>query len=251
MKKVDSAKEPHREGRVDRVALRAHGSLSSAKRRFMEATAAIIVASALLLAAPARAFDDFGTWSTATVPYVQRGEWTLSAGGELRLDDDSTSVWFSRFSQQSRYRLDGIWSFDANLSYIQLRAGEELDLDTLRLELAATPAWDLGDRVNIDLRNRLDFWLREGSADEDAWLRLRPRLTLRLGREESRRRLFFANELLFSQSQGRLFQNRLYPIGAALPVGRRTRVELYVMIFSLKIAEEWSHDLILGQIWFF
>jgi hypothetical protein len=132
-----------------------------------------------------------------------------------------------------------------------LRAGGELDLDTLRLELAATPRWNLSERSTFDLRNRVDFWLREGLFEEDAWLRLRPRLTVRLGAPDSGRRLFFGDEVLISSSQGRLFQNRFYPIGASLPVGGRVRVELYVMVFSLKLTDEWRHDLVIGQSWFF
>jgi hypothetical protein len=69
-----------------------------------------------LFATPASPLDDFGTWSSATVKYVQRGKWSLAAGGELRLDEDSTSVWFARLSQQTRSRLGDTWSFDANLS---------------------------------------------------------------------------------------------------------------------------------------
>ena len=210
-----------------------------------------VAAAMFLLATPAGAFNDFGTWSSATIQYLEHDRWTLAAGGELRLNEDSTSLWFARLSQQTRYRLDDTWSFDANLSYIVVRVGGELELDTARLELAATPAWKIGGKAGFDLRTRADIWLREGSADEDVWFRLRPRLTLRLGDAECRHRLFFGNELFFSQSLGRVFQNRFYPIGASLPVGQRVRVELYAMIFSLRSDDTWRHDLILGQSWFF
>lgn len=210
-----------------------------------------LVLLATVLATPVTAFDDFQTWSTVTGKYLQTGKWTFGVGGEIRLEDDSSSAWFGRISHHTRYEQNDTWAFDGTLSYIRLRAGGEFDLDTLRVELAATPKWSIGERSRFDLRMRLDYWAREGSVDEDLFLRVRPRLTVRLGAADSRRSLFFASEGFASLSQGKYFQNRFYPIGASLPVGSRARVELYLMVFSLQVADDWQHDLVLGQSWYF
>lgn len=234
------------EGIVEKV--RTAGRVKSRPRVGLVVTVGTIV---FLFAVPARAFDDFQTWSTVAGNYVHRDKLTLAVGAEVRLREDSSRAWFARLSQQARYRLNDRWTFDGNLSYLRLRAQDVFDLDALRLELAVTPSWKFGQRTGFDLRNRVDVLVREGDADDDVILRLRPRLTVRLGETVGRRKLFLGTEVLFSGSLGQVFQNRLYPVGASFPVGPRARVELYLMVFSVRISDEWRHDLVLGQSWVF
>ncbi|MGD8396022.1 MAG: hypothetical protein PVF43_11155 [Candidatus Eiseniibacteriota bacterium] len=202
------------------------------------------------IAAPALAFDDFQTWSEASFRYLKRDRLSLGVGAELRLNDDSTFPVFTRVSHLARWRPGERWTFDGNLSYILLRVEDVSRIDTLRLELTATPRWKTGERSTFELRNRVDLWWREGNADEETVLRLRPHFVLNLD-DDGRRKLWFGGEALYSESLERLFQHRVHLIGASLPVGRRVRVDLYAMVFSLRVGDDWRHDLVLGQSWIF
>ncbi|MGD8376642.1 MAG: DUF2490 domain-containing protein [Acidobacteriota bacterium] len=218
--------------------------------RFLARSVGLLSVAACCISA-ALAFDDFETWSTMAVDYWESGRWEVGFGAELRLDDDSTSVWFVRASQQSRFQASDRWRVDLNLSYVRVRAGGSLELDTLRLELAGTPTWPTGRRSSFDLRFRADAWLREGDVHEDVTLRLRPRWTFDPDGDGGRKTLFLADEAIYSTDLDRFVQNRLVPFGIGLPVGRRARVDLYVMVLSGYLPDGWRHDLVLGQNWTF
>lgn len=80
---------------------------------------------------------------------------------------------------------------------------------------------------------------------------VRPPHATRLLGAGSRRTLLFGAEGIASLSQEEFFRNRFYPIGATLPVGKRARVDLYLMVFSLTLEGEWGHDVVLWQAWYF
>ena len=215
-------------------------------RRYLVATLRIAVVF-LTATLPALAFDDIQTWHTASIRYHEHDRWGLGAVAELRFNDDAEFLWFARAGHTARFRANDRWSLNGNVSYIRGRSRSTSDLDILRLELAATPVWTFGNGVRFDLRSRLDRLIPEGSGNDDLWWRFRPRLTVPW---RGVRSIVVGNETLYSSDRDEVFQNRLYPFGVRMPVGR-TVAEFYVMIFSNRIGDDWNHDLALGANWSF
>lgn len=85
----------------------------------------------------------------------------------------------------------------------------------------------------------------------DVLYRVYPRFVFQLTGSGRARSLFVDNELLFAKELDGLFQNRFYPIGATLAVGRGW-VDVYTMIFSNDLpAGGWVHGIVIGQNWRF
>lgn len=205
----------------------------------------------LILPGTAVAQHDFQTWHAAAGRYAEIGRWTLGAGGEVRLDDDSSHLWFIRATHSARYRWRENLPFDANLTYMRQRLLAGPEIDNVRAELALTPRWSIDDRVYFDVRNQLELWWREGDVANDVLFRVRPRFVVPLDSAGRASSLFFGNELLFSETMG-FFQNRFYPFGVSLPVGSGAWVDLYTMFFSTELTTEgWIHGLVIGQNWRF
>ncbi|MEJ2153165.1 MAG: DUF2490 domain-containing protein [Gemmatimonadota bacterium] len=199
----------------------------------------------------AYAQDDFLTWHAVTGQYAKPGKWTLGVAGELRFDDDSSHLCFIRATHMARYQWRDDLAFDGNVSYMRQRLVFGPEIDNVRAELALTPRWKLGQRTQFDVRNQLELWWREGDVADDVLYRVYPRFVFQLGGSSRARALIVGNELLFAKELDGLFQNRFYPIGVTLAVGRGW-VDVYTMVFSNDLpAGDWVHGFVVGQNWRF
>lgn len=214
----------------------------------------ILVATVLgwvLCPTVAHAQEELQTWHAVTGQYAKPGKWTLSLAGELRFDDDSSHLCFMRATHMARYQWRDDVAFDGNVSYMRQRLLFGPEIDNVRAELALTPRWKLGERTHFDVRNQLELWWREGDVADDVLYRVYPRFVFQLPGSGRTRSLVVGNELLFAKELEGLFQNRFYPIGVTLAVGRGW-VDLYTMIFSSDLpAGDWVHGVVIGQNWRF
>lgn len=214
----------------------------------MRTLPALLLAT-LALTSPALAVDDHGTWHAGRLRLGRLGAWEPSAGGELRFIDDSSYLEFARLSAQFRHAGEGPWTWNLNLSHIVQRAETRSDIANLRAELGGTRRFELRGNRTASLRSRVELWWREGAVDEDARLRLLPRIDVALDR--GRLRGFWAsNEGFWSHAQGRFFQNRLIPAALRYDFGR-AKASFYLMLLSQRGAADWAHSLVLGQSWSF
>ena len=204
------------------------------------------VAAALLLAPRlAGAIEDFQYRSRADLRWVETDHWLVNTWGEVRFTDDAGKFTNWRVSGQAQYTPRRMFTFGVGYTFIRqdgfdVLKNRDTDLATHRLELDATPHFDLSEHTRFNLRARFENRWIEGSSAWNPQARFRPELVFTVHGCGPLAEVFTSDEIFYDLKADRLAENRFIPAGITLALGHQTRLRLYYLLDSIHTATDWS-----------
>ena len=206
------------------------------------------VLAASLTATCAWADDDFQTWQTVSLKWLDTQYVDLRTAVHTRFTDDSSAFSLWRIGQA--LSTDPLPWLRAGVAYryteAKLSAGDWRHQH--RGEFQLTPHHQLNDRVSVRLRNRLE--LRDTAGADELREVFRVRLQLNIATPEWKpvRGFYVSNEIFHSFDRSVIFENRAVPLGLRFRLHEKANLRAYYMVRSMRGADEWRQAHVLGTV---
>ncbi len=203
------------------------------------------LAATLTLASTARA-DDFQTWQTVSLKWLDTQYMDLTTAVHTRIYDDSSD--FSLWRVGQAVSTDPLPWLRAGVAY-RYTESQNSDSDWRhqhRGEFQVTPHFNFSDRVSVSLRNRLELRWNEGAGDVNEVSRHRLQFSLATPAWRPLRSVYVSNEIFHNYDRGMISENRAVPVGLRFRLHEKATLRVFYMIRSVRGADEWRHDHVLG-----
>jgi hypothetical protein len=100
--------------------------------------------------------------------------------------------------------------------------------------------------MHVSLRNRLELRGTEGVAEVNERIRIRPQFSIATPEWRPLRAVYFSDEVIYDFDRERITENRAIPLGLRFRLHGLATFRIYYMLRSVRGAEDWRHDHILG-----
>jgi hypothetical protein len=194
----------------------------------------------------ARADDDFQTWQTVSLKWLDTKYVDLTTAVHTRFTDDSSDFALWRIGQA--VSTDPLPWLRAGVAYRYTEAKDSAGdwRHQHRGELQLTPHFKLNDRVSVSLRNRLELRATEGADEVHEVFRARLQFNIATPEWKPVRGFYVSNEILHSFDLGEIFENRVVPLGLRFRLHDKANLNVFYMIRSVRGGDEWRHAHVLG-----
>jgi hypothetical protein len=204
------------------------------------------VLAAGLTVISARADDDFQTWQTVSLKWLDTKYVDLTTAVHTRFTDDSSDFALWRIGQA--VSTDPLPWLRVGLAYRYTEAKTPAGdwRHQHRGEFQVTPHFQLHERLSVSLRNRLELRWNEGAGDVNEVSRHRLQFSLATPEWRPVRSVYISNEIFHNYDRGRISENRLVPLGLRFRLHEKANLRVFYMIRSVRGADEWRHVHVLG-----
>ena len=202
---------------------------------------------------PVLARDDFQYWSqylfkTLDTKYVDLFTWV-----DMRLKDDATTLTNAEVSEKVKFDFWKNLSLGLNYTYLNSKvssklAGRDEFKFTHRIEPEMTPHWKIGDWLNLDIRNRIEFRWIEDSGSNNTRFRQKWTFDFPLKNILPVKSVYAGNEFFYDQKKHEYNEDWLTPLGVSFKVNDKTLLNVYYMLQLKKGTEDWSSNEVLGTL---
>ncbi len=202
----------------------------------------------------ASAADDFQTWHTVELKKKLSAAWELFFMPEIRLQDDSSDLFYHEFRQGIRWKPSQ--RLLVGLNYLFARstntAGKHRDEHTGELDVTPKTAvgnWQLSMRWRLALRT-----IERSAGEQEFQMRFMPKAAYPMKVAGHPVTPYVADDLFYDYTRDAFNQNRLF-VGISLPLGKDRKpamsLDLYYMFQSQLGARrhDWSSNQVLGTKW--
>jgi hypothetical protein len=197
-----------------------------------------VVAIALGFATEARG-DDFQTWYSISLRWLETEHVALVTSGHFRLTDGSTDFSLYRFGQGAAGNPLSWLRAAATYRYGERDARGEFRSQQ-RGEFQLTPHWPIGRHMTMSFRNRLELRWGDGVDGMNERTRHRIRLTVPTPQWNAVRAVYFSNEVFYDFDRDDLSENRLVPLGVRIPLHDRAGLRFGYMLRSARSGGAWA-----------
>lgn len=203
------------------------------------------LAAVLALAIAARA-DDFQTWQTVSLKWLDTKHVDLTTLAHTRILDNSSD--FSLWRVGQAVTTDPLPWLRAGVAYRYTESKNSAGdwRHQHRGDFQMTPHFNLGHRVSVSLRNRLELRATEGVDEVHEVLRMRLQFNVATPEWKPVRGFYVSNELFHSFDRDVIFENRAVPLGLRFRLHEKANLSVFYMIRSVRGADEWRHAHVLG-----
>jgi hypothetical protein len=194
----------------------------------------------------ARAQDDFQTWQTVSLKWLDTKYVDLTTTAHTRFTDDSSDFSLWRIGQAAS--VDPLSWLRAGVAYRYTEARPPAGdwRHQHRGEFQLTPHFKLSDRVSVSLRNRLELRDTEGADELHEVFRTRLQFNITTPEWKPVRGFYVSDEIFHSFDRSEVFENRVVPLGLRFRLHEKADWRVFYMIRSVRGGDEWRHDHILG-----
>lgn len=206
----------------------------------------------LLLIFPPAAFarDDFQYRQLLTFKVIDTQKADFLLFNQLRLNHDAQDVGFYSITPQLKFDLWKNLQLGLNYTYLNTKvsntaAGRDEFRFHHRVELDASPHWDIGDLVTITLRNRYEFRWIENNGSHNPRLRHRTNLEFPLKNVLPLQSVYTNSEFFYDLNDHRYMENWTVPFGLKFKVTKQTNFSVFYMVQS-RLTDTWTSAQILG-----
>jgi len=191
----------------------------------------------LALGAAVRA-DDFQTWQTLSLRWLDTQTVDLTTALQTRFYNDSSDFSLRRIGQV--LSSDPLPWLRVGVAYRYTEAKDSAGAwrHQHRGELQVTPRYRLTDRVSVSLRNRLEWRAAEG--------RMRLQLNVATPKGKAVRGFYVSNELFHRLDQGVIYENRVVPLGLRFALHETVVLRVFYLLRSVRGTDSWRHAHVLG-----
>ena len=199
----------------------------------------------LALGAAARA-DDFQTWQTVSLRWLDTHTVDLTTAVHTRFTDDSSDFSLWRIGQA--VSSDPLSWLRVGVAYRYTEAKDSSGewRHQHRGDFQVTPRCRLTERVSVSLRNRLELRATEGADEVHEVLRMRLQINVATPEWKPVRGFYVSNELFHSFDREVIFENRAVPFGLRFPLHEKAALRVFYMLRSVRGVDEWRHAHVLG-----
>ena len=213
----------------------------------------IIINILFLFAEPLFARDDFQHWSqylfkTIDTKYIDLFTWV-----DMRLKDDATTLTNAEVSEKAKFDFWKNLTLGLNYTYLNSKvssrlAGRDEFKFTHRIEPEMTPHWKVGDWLNLEIRNRVEFrWIEDNGANNTRY-RQKWTFDFPLKNILPVKSVYTGNEFFYDQKKHEYNEDWLTPLGVSFKVSDKTSFNVYYMIQLKKGIDDWSSSSVLGTV---
>lgn len=195
---------------------------------------------------PARAGDDFQSWHTVSLRWLDTSAVRLTAAAHVRFVEDSSDFALWRVGQAASTELFPWLRAGVAYRYTESRNLTGDWRHQHRGEVQLTPRWQPGERVTLSLRNRLELRANEGASDLNERLRHRLQLNVATPGWRPLQAIYFSDEIIYDFDRREISENRAVPLGLNFRLQERANWRVYYQLRSKRGANDWTHAHILG-----
>ncbi len=185
--------------------------------------------------------NDNQAWLAGRKSLLKKDNLGIDFYFEIRVREDARQAYGYFFGPTIAYKVKPWLRVGGAFRVIHIKRGDQGFAKIRRPEFVFTFSQKLTGRLHFALRNRYEYFSREGRDDTD---RLRSRITfsspLRRGALTG---LYFSNEFFYVAETGFWERNRVIPIGFNFKVGRKQKLKLFYMIEHLRRGSRDFHSL--------
>ena len=180
--------------------------------------------------------DDFGSWYILTVNHRLAPCWSTAVEGQTRLFDDSSAAEVYAARGKLAYDVGDHFSLGMNYVYASARrTPADPFLDEHRWETEVNNHWSLSDRLDIDLRHRLDLRFLEARAGVNERSRHRLGFSYRVRQAGPVESVFMSDEVFYDYDRHELTENRIVPAGIGFKLSERIGLNCYYMLRQFRL----------------
>jgi hypothetical protein len=197
-------------------------------------------------ATPAPAGDDFQSWHSVSLRWLDTPAVRLTSAAHIRLVDDSSDFALWRIGQAAATELRPWLRAGLAYHYTEAKNADGEWRYQHRGEIQLTPRWRIGEGITLSLRNRLELRANQGVSDLNERTRHRVQLTVATPGWRPLRGVYASDEVFYDFDRRELSENRLVPLGLNVRLGEATDWRVFYLLRSTRGAEDWTHAHILG-----
>jgi hypothetical protein len=207
----------------------------------------VVLLAACLTPVTLSARDDIQAWQNLALTWLDTEAVDLTTSLHFRITDDISTLSHWRLGQEVKVDPLAWLSVGAALRRSESKNSAGAWRYQHRAELELNPHWRLGERIRLNLRNRLEVQQRQGSSDLSERLRHRLRLSFQTSKTATLRELYAENEVLHRFDRGMITENRAVPLGLNLRLPAGAGLRTYYMLRSVRGSTTWRHEHIVGS----
>ena len=202
---------------------------------------------ALLLFLPVTAARADEWWAWTMLEFWHKEPWTAGVFMVDRLDFDD-GAYVQMISPRVKYQALPWLDAGINLSLLSIENTTTGDRYLQgRPEFELTPKIDLTDHLRLEWRNRMEWRWNDGEEFTKSRLRHRAQLAWTLPDPIGPlTRFFISNEWLIDLHKSEWSENRLVPLGITLKTSAHTDLDLFYMLLSHHIQDDWQTESVIG-----
>lgn len=202
----------------------------------------------LLLPGTARTEDDFDYWQEFSWKQVDCEPFTLKGFTQLRLIDHWKRIGLFQLSEQLQYRWNKNLNLGLNYSFLGARGRQGGSFTNQnRIELEASPHFNLCEGVELKMRNRLEIRHVENRGWDNTRFRYFVGLKKKLKNCYCLEAVEFGDEVFYSFPANRITENRFIPLSLFFKVREDLKLKLFSLIRATRGGSAWGQDYVLGS----
>ena len=190
-----------------------------------------ILIAGLMSARNAAGSDDAQYWSRYLFKVYSQDKLDFSFYTEGRMYDNASWDGLYLFSPQLKYKLNKNLDVQMNYSYLQTRnSSSKAFAYQHRIEPEINPHFMVGDFMEVQLRNRMEFRCIENKGWDNTRYRGRVRLNFPVKDFGMLKSVFMDTEFFYDISGHDHSEERTTPLGVNLKITKKTGLQLFYMI---------------------
>lgn len=190
--------------------------------------------------------DDFQTWQTVSLRWLDTQTVDLTTVLQTRFYNDSSDFSLGRIGQA--VSSDPLPWLRVGVAYRYTEAKDSAGAwrHQHRGEFQVTPRYRLTDRVSVSLRNRFEWRTAQGANEVHEVLRMRLQLNVATPEWKAVRGFYVGNECFHSFDQEVIYENRVVPLGLRFPLHEKAVLRVFYLLRSVRGTDAWRHAHVLG-----